>query len=59
MALAKKLHGLLLSDSRIGFEASNHYYYTANDLKEKILNCEHVRRWFGKKAIDTNKKKDK
>lgn len=29
----------MLRDSRIGFEASNHYYYTANDLKEKILIC--------------------
>ena len=29
-------------DSRIGFEASNHYLYTANDLREKVLNCEHL-----------------
>jgi hypothetical protein len=41
--LARRLHAVVLRDSRIGFEASNHYYYTANDLKEKILNCEHVR----------------
>jgi hypothetical protein len=41
--LAQRLHAVMQRDSRIGFEASNHYYYTANDLKEKILNCEHVR----------------
>ncbi len=29
-------------DSRIGFEASNHYYYTEASLKEKILNCRHL-----------------
>lgn len=41
--LAQRLHAVMLRDSRIGFEASNHYYYTANDLKEKILNCENLR----------------
>ena len=29
-------------DSRIGFEASNHYYYSLNDLIEKMVNCENV-----------------
>ena len=37
--LAKRLHGVQSSDSRIGFEASNHYYYVPIDLAEKILNC--------------------
>jgi hypothetical protein len=41
--LARRLHAVMLRDSRIGFEASNHYYYTVNDLKEKILNCERIR----------------
>jgi hypothetical protein len=41
--LAQRLHAVMLRDSRIGFEASNHYYYTTNDLKEKILNCERIR----------------
>ena len=40
---AKILHALVATDSRIGFEASNHYYYTLNDLKEKVLNCETMR----------------
>lgn len=37
--LARRLYRVTRCDSRIGFEASNHYYYTANDLKEKVLNC--------------------
>lgn len=44
IALAKRLHEVVQHDSRIGFEASNHYYYTANDLKEKVLNCEHMKK---------------
>jgi len=42
--LARTLHELARQDSRIGFEIANHYYYTLNDLKEKVLNCETVRR---------------
>jgi len=29
----------LREDSRIGFEASNQYYYVPVDLMEKVLNC--------------------
>lgn len=29
-------------DSRIGYEASNHYYYSMNDLAEKLINLEFV-----------------
>jgi hypothetical protein len=29
-------------ESLIGYEASNHYYYTPWDLVEKMLNCDHV-----------------
>ena len=41
--LAKRLLAVVNRDSRIGFEASNHYYYTASDLKEKVLNCEYLK----------------
>ena len=41
--LAQRLYRVMRRDSRIGFEASNHYYYTANDLKEKVLNCVSLR----------------
>ena len=33
----------LRCDSRIGFEASNHYDYTENARVVKILNCDQVR----------------
>ena len=37
--LAQSLHRLMNHDSRIGYEASNHYFYTSRDLQEKVLNC--------------------
>ena len=48
--LAKTLHEIISRDSRIGFEAGNHYYYTANSLKEKVLNCEYLRGLYSKKT---------
>lgn len=30
-------------DSRIGFEAANHYFYMPLDLVEKVVNCEHLK----------------
>ncbi len=39
MALAKQLHEIQSRDARIGFEASNQYYYVPGDLMEKVLNC--------------------
>ena len=42
MALAKELFTLARHDSRIGFEASNHYYYVPQDLIEKAINCQDV-----------------
>ncbi len=40
--LARELFPLARDDSRIGFEASNHYFYLPIDLAEKILNCRHL-----------------
>lgn len=40
ITLAKLQLQAVRTDSRIGFEASNHYYYTINDLMEKVINCE-------------------
>ncbi|HBN85032.1 MAG TPA: hypothetical protein DDZ89_14455 [Clostridiales bacterium] len=33
-------------DSRIGFEASNHYFYTVQDLKEKLLNLDYLKHYY-------------
>ena len=42
IVMARLLYELVRCDSRIGFEASNHYYYTLGDLKEKIINCQMI-----------------
>jgi hypothetical protein len=39
---AERLFPLVCRDSRIGFEASNHYYYLPLDLVEKVINCDYV-----------------
>ena len=41
-ACAKELYYLQRQDSRIGFEASNDYYYLPRDLMESFLNCWHL-----------------
>jgi hypothetical protein len=44
--LARRLHAIQSRDSRIGFEASNQYYYVPADLIEKVLNCRDLlERW--------------
>ena len=39
---ARRLFTLARQDSRIGFEASNHYYYLPIDLAEKVVNCRYI-----------------
>ncbi|PSL33705.1 hypothetical protein [Dyadobacter jiangsuensis] len=39
ITLAKRMAQLQGGDSRLGFEASNHYFYVCNDLAEKVINC--------------------
>ena len=39
LATAKALLPLVLADSRIGYECSNHYFYIPQDVREKILCC--------------------
>lgn len=43
IGLAQSLHELVRRDSRIGYEASNHYFYTTQDLREKTLNALYLR----------------
>ena len=44
--VAKLLAELQSKDSRIGFEASNHYFYVPQDLYEKMLNCQYLIRYY-------------
>ena len=44
ITLAVELFEITRQDSRIGFEASNQYYYVTQDLMEKVINCEFVRK---------------
>jgi hypothetical protein len=39
IGLARRMHALQSRDSRIGFEATNQYYYVPVDLAEKVINC--------------------
>lgn len=39
---AKELFVLTRRDPRIGFEASNQYYYLPLDLVEKVVNCQYI-----------------
>jgi hypothetical protein len=36
--LTKALYEIASMDDRIGYEASNHYYFTQNTFLEKIIN---------------------
>ncbi len=40
--LAVDLYRIASRDSRIGFEASNHYFYLPRDLLEKAISCRHL-----------------
>lgn len=42
MELAKRMLVLQRKNSTLGFEASNHYFYTGEDLAEKVLNCSYL-----------------
>lgn len=38
METVQRMLRFRLQDSRVGYESSNHYYYTLQDLKEKMIN---------------------
>mgnify|MGYP006279429303 CR=1 FL=1 len=40
--LAKRLFALQNADPRLGFEASNHYFYVPLDLAAKVVNCDYL-----------------
>ena len=39
LSLAKRLYALQCADSRLGYEATNHYFYVPLDLAAKVVNC--------------------
>lgn len=41
-ALALREAALMAEDPTVGFEATNHYFYTRTDLFEKVLCCRHL-----------------
>lgn len=46
IGLATRMHAIQTRDSRIGFEASNQYFYVPIDLVEKVINCRDLQeRW--------------
>jgi hypothetical protein len=54
--LATRLHALQSRDSRIGFEASNQYYYTPHDLVEKVINARWIASRISPARVSTSSK---
>jgi hypothetical protein len=44
MQISRDQYFVARGESLVGYEASNHYYYTPLDLVEKMLNCEWIDR---------------
>ena len=42
MRLASEMLIHMSQDTTVGYESSNHYFFTVNTLLEKILNCDHI-----------------
>ena len=40
--LAKSMYRLTKLDARIGFESTNHYWFVADDLLEKVISCQQI-----------------
>lgn len=46
--LAQKMFELASADSRLGYEAANHYFYVPLDLVEKVVDCEYLKQQLNK-----------
>ena len=44
--ISMKMLSLMNQNAAIGYEAANHYYFSKNQLAEKILNCLYMIRRF-------------
>ena len=49
-AVAREMLSLMNQNAAIGYEASNHYYFSKGQLAEKLLNCRHVIDVFSKRC---------
>ncbi|MDR0869698.1 MAG: hypothetical protein LBN39_02800 [Planctomycetaceae bacterium] len=43
LRISKEMYRLAKSDSRIGYESSNHYFYIPMDIAEKIISIKHFK----------------
>ena len=55
--LAQRMFELASADSRLGYEASNHYFYVPLDLVEKVVNCDYLRTRFAIKDMKHDKQR--
>ena len=55
--LARRLFELASADSRIGYEASNHYFYVPLDLVEKVVSCDYLRTRFATPSAEQDKQR--
>lgn len=46
--LAKKLYKIMCLMPEVGYEAANHYYFSLDNMKEKILNCDFLLEYYEK-----------
>jgi hypothetical protein len=45
-ALAERAAAVVARNATIGYESSNHYFYTMGNLLEKIINCDYLKKVF-------------
>ena len=48
--IAEEMLSLMNQNAAIGYEASNHYYFSRGQLAEKIVNCDYIIDAFSKRA---------
>ncbi len=53
--LAHRMFALSSADSRLGYEASNHYYYVPLDMVEKVINCDNLKAQYAISSADQRK----
>ncbi|MBR2878373.1 MAG: hypothetical protein IKB92_04645, partial [Clostridia bacterium] len=42
LEMATMVYRIMLKRASLGYEAANHYYYSRNNLMEKIVNCDYI-----------------